>query len=134
LDQVTRPQRHYVLKELQILWRWDDQQLLDGGIYKVIKRFIIGFLLLLGNCATTSLPSSVVITRERGLHVLTVNPKLYPKETKGFDLIFNGFPWHRYRVGEKIMLVKVSGLPNSVSLTPLDKNGTPLEAATVFEL
>ena len=100
----------------------------------MIKRFIIGFLLLLGNCATTTLPSSVVITKLRGFHVLKIDPKLYPKGTTSFYLIFNGFPWHRYRIGEKIMLVKVSGLPNSVSLTPLDKNGTPLEAATVFGL
>jgi hypothetical protein len=62
-------------------------------------------------------------TTIRGFHVLTIDPSFWPKTTKKLALIFNGFFWHRYRVGEKIMLVKVTGLPNSVVLIPLDDRG-----------
>jgi hypothetical protein len=95
---------------------------------------LLAVFFLLGNCATTSVPSSISITRDHGFHVLNLDLTQFPKSTVSFDLVYNGFPWHRYRIGEKIMLVKVTGTPNSVALTPLDAKGNALEAATVFHL
>jgi len=86
-------------------------------------------------CATAAeSKAAITITTERGFHVLTIDPSFYPKNTKKFELKYNGFRWGRYSVGKPIMLVRVRGLPNTVVITPLDKKGNHLEPSTSFIL
>jgi len=82
---------------------------------------------------TKSKPAIKISTR-RGFYVIKLDLGCFPKETQFFDLTFNGFYWHRYKTTDEILLVKVKGLPNTVRLTPIDKNGTALEMDTIFGL
>ena len=98
--------------------------------------WLLKILLFIGltGCMTANGKESISTTTSHGFYVLTIDPSFYPKDTKKFELIFNGFFWHRYRVGEKIMLVKVKGLPNSVVLIPLDYREHHLGSPTEFVL
>ena len=84
--------------------------------------------------STAAEESSIKVTVERGFHVVTIDPSSYPKETAVFELTFNGFLWGYYKVGKPIMLVKVSGLPNSVVLVPLNRKAKRLNMRTEFTL
>lgn len=91
------------------------------------------FLCLLFSCASAT-GNPVSITTERGFHIVRVDPSFYPKNTKKVKLIFNGFVWSRYKVGRTIRLIRISGLPNTVVLIPLDQNGNHLEPSVSFIL
>ena len=95
-------------------------------------KFLLLFCLFFSCASVTGNP--VTITTERGFHFVTVDPSFYPKNTKKLELVFNGFVWGRYKVGQPIMLVKVAKLPNTVVLIPLDQNGNHLEPSISFIL
>jgi hypothetical protein len=82
----------------------------------------------------TKAQKQIKTSSEHNFIILTIDPSFYPKETRFLDLAFNGMFWHRYKIGERIWLVKVSDLPNSVVLTPLDAKGNRLESDTAFAL
>lgn len=115
-------------------------------------KWVLIVLLLSGCCSTTvktitttssssstviksiDLKAAITVTTKRDFYILTMQTSFFPKETKYFDLTFNGVYWNRYLVSDEIWLIKVKDFPTTVCLTPIDAKGNTLESATMFTL
>jgi len=78
--------------------------------------------------------AAITIAKERGFHVLTINPNFYPKETAKFMMILNNFVWGVYKKDQTIMLIKLHDIPNNIILIPLNSAGKRLGYRTEFVL
>lgn len=102
-----------------------------------MKNLIVASMLLLVTTNASSIErksDAISVTTRRHFYVITANLNHFPKETKYFDVTFNGFYWHRYQATDEIWLVKVNDLANTVLVTPVDKDGIHLESNIEFKL